>query len=100
VIRYNVHTAVGNADALGNKNFMLHGRAHDWPWQGVTLAAHLTRLLSVLLGAATVAFTCLIALPGFPWLAGGSHAGDGARRLFSAIPFHFGFNQQRQPGHD
>ncbi len=69
VIRYNVHTAVGNADALGNKNFMLHGRADAWPWQGVTLAAHLTRLLSVLLGAATVVFTyrlACLALPGWP----------------------------------
>ena len=69
VIRYNVHTAVGNADALGNKNFMLHGRADAWPWQGVTLAAHLTRLLSVLLGAATVVFTyrlARLALPVFP----------------------------------
>jgi hypothetical protein len=69
VIRYNIHTAVGNADALGNKNFMLHGRADAWPWQGVTLAAHLTRLLSVLLGATTVAFTywiaCLV-FPGWP----------------------------------
>lgn len=69
VIRYNVHTAVGNADALGNKNFMLHGRADAWPWQGVTLAAHLTRLLSVLLSAATVVFTyrlARLALPGWP----------------------------------
>ncbi len=34
VIRYNVHTAVGDAEAPGNKNYLLHGRSHDWPWQG------------------------------------------------------------------
>ncbi len=70
VIRYNVHTAVGNAEAFGNKNFMLHGRADAWPWQGAALAAHLTRLFSVLLGAVTVALTYRIArlvLPG--WVA-------------------------------
>lgn len=69
VIRRNVHTAVGNADAFGNKNFMLHGDADAWPWQGVALAAHLTRLLSVLLGAGTVVLTWSMArltLPGWP----------------------------------
>lgn len=68
-IRYNVHAAVGNADALGNKNMMLHGRVHAWPWRGVTLAAHLTRFMSVLLGALTVLLTYRIArtaLPGWP----------------------------------
>lgn len=69
VIRYNVHTAVGNADAFGNKNYMLHGDAEAWPWQGVALAAHLTRLLSVMLGAGSVVLAWSIArltLPGWP----------------------------------
>lgn len=69
VLRYNVHTAVGNADAFGNKNFMLHGDADAWPWRGVALAAHITRLLSVALGAVMVALTYLLArlaLPGWP----------------------------------
>ncbi|MBK8797524.1 MAG: glycosyltransferase family 39 protein [Anaerolineales bacterium] len=68
-IRYNVHAAVGNADAFGNKNMMLHGRVHAWPWRGVTLAAHITRFVSVLLGALTVLLTyriALTALPGWP----------------------------------
>ena len=70
VIRFNTHAAVGNADAVGNKNMLLHGRADGWPWQGVTLAVHCARVLSVLLGAVTVTLTYLIArvtLPG--WLA-------------------------------
>jgi len=69
VIRYNVHAAVGNAEAFGNKNFMLHGDADAWPWRGVALAAHITRLLSVLLGAGVVVLTWLLArltLPGWP----------------------------------
>ncbi|HHW86764.1 MAG TPA: phospholipid carrier-dependent glycosyltransferase [Chloroflexi bacterium] len=72
VLRYNVHTAVGNADAFGNKNFMLHGEADAWPWRGVVLAAHITRLLSVTLGGVTVALTFLLAqlaLPGWPAMA-------------------------------
>lgn len=54
VIRYNPHAAVGDADAAGNKNVLLHDAAQGWPWQGVTLAAHLVRVLSILLGGMTV----------------------------------------------
>ena len=71
-IRFNVHATVGNAEGIGNKNVLLHGRVHGWPWQGVTLAAHLTRLLSILLGATTVLFAYLLAraaLPGWPTAA-------------------------------
>lgn len=57
VIRYNPHAAVGNADAPNNKNIMAHGPWEAWPWQGVVLAVHLARLLSVLLGMLTVYFT-------------------------------------------
>jgi hypothetical protein len=54
VIRYNPHAAVGLPDAFGNKNIMLHGAADAWPWRGVTLAAHIARFFSLLLGALTV----------------------------------------------
>ncbi|MCB9117940.1 MAG: glycosyltransferase family 39 protein [Caldilineaceae bacterium] len=69
VIRYNVHAVVGNAEGADNRNVLLHGRVHAWPWQGVTLAAHLTRFLSVLLGAITVAVSYALAravAPGWP----------------------------------
>ncbi|MBW7885172.1 MAG: phospholipid carrier-dependent glycosyltransferase, partial [Caldilineaceae bacterium] len=69
VIRYNPHAAVGDGEAFGNKNMLLHGKADAWPWRGVALAAHIARFLSVLLGAVTVTFTyytARLALPGWP----------------------------------
>ncbi len=68
-IRNNVHAVVGNAEGDSNKNVLLHGRIHAWPWQGVTLAAHLTRFLSIVLGAITVALAYALArsvAPGWP----------------------------------
>lgn len=61
VIRYNPHAAVGQAESFGNKNVMIHGSAEEWPWKGVTLAAHLARFFSILLGAITVWMTYLTA---------------------------------------
>ncbi|MEZ4861462.1 MAG: glycosyltransferase family 39 protein [Caldilineaceae bacterium] len=75
VIRYNPHAVVGNADAPANKNMMVHGPWEDWPWQGVVLAVHVMRLLSVLLGMVTLLFTWRTAKLIFPrsarlaWLA-------------------------------
>lgn len=69
VIRYNPHAAVGQGDAFGNRNMMVHDDAQAWPWRGVTLAAHLTRLFSVLLGAATVTCTWWITRRLLPGLA-------------------------------
>jgi len=54
VIRYNPHAAVGQPDAFGNKNIMIHGSTDAWPWRGVALAAHVARFFSLLLGAITV----------------------------------------------
>jgi 4-amino-4-deoxy-L-arabinose transferase-like glycosyltransferase len=67
VIRYNPHAAVGQADAFGNKNIAAHDQAQSWPWRATTLAAHLARFYSVLMGALTVAFTFLTARALFPW---------------------------------
>jgi 4-amino-4-deoxy-L-arabinose transferase-like glycosyltransferase len=57
VIRYNPHAAIGQPDAFGNRNMIVHSSADDWPWRGVVLAAHVTRLFSLLLGAVTVLST-------------------------------------------
>ncbi|MEM7536875.1 MAG: glycosyltransferase family 39 protein [Chloroflexota bacterium] len=53
-IQYNPHVVEGDATAFGNKNKMIHGHAHQWPWRGVVLAAHLVRFFSVCLGAWTI----------------------------------------------
>ncbi len=68
-IRYNVHAVIGNAEGDDNRNALLHGRIHAWPWQGVTLAAHLTRFLSIVLGTIAVALAYALArsvAPGWP----------------------------------
>ena len=66
VIRYNPHAAVGQADSFGNRNVMVHAEEHAWPWRGVSLAAHVARFFSVLLGALTVLFTYLSGRRLFP----------------------------------
>jgi 4-amino-4-deoxy-L-arabinose transferase-like glycosyltransferase len=66
VIRYNPHAAVGQADAPGNKNVMVHGSFDAWPWQGVVLAAHVARLLSLLFGMVTVLSAYGVAVALFP----------------------------------
>jgi 4-amino-4-deoxy-L-arabinose transferase-like glycosyltransferase len=47
-------------------NAGLHGSAETFPFRGHSLALHLARLSSVLMGALTVAFTVLIAWQVFP----------------------------------
>ena len=66
VIRYNPHAAIGLATACGNKNVMAHTAREAFPWRGTVLATHLTRLVSVLMGAGTVLCTYLLALEIFP----------------------------------
>lgn len=58
-VRYNPHAAIGDAEALGNRNHLLHGGWDDWPWQGIALGGHLARFFSTLLGAITVVFAYL-----------------------------------------
>ena len=68
----NPHADNGLITADGNNNIVIHTYREAWPWQGTVLAVRLIRLLSVLLGAATVYFTYRLALevqPGQPWLA-------------------------------
>ncbi|HIQ04184.1 MAG TPA: DUF2142 domain-containing protein [Anaerolineae bacterium] len=77
VIRYNPHAAIGQAEAFGNRNVMAHTDRETFPWRGTVLAAHLARLFSTLLSAATVFCTYLLArtiLPGAPDLAAAASA--------------------------
>ena len=52
--RANPHRAIGRSDAMENRNYLIHHRNENWPWQGSILALHMTRLLSILLGAVTL----------------------------------------------
>jgi 4-amino-4-deoxy-L-arabinose transferase-like glycosyltransferase len=59
----NPHADNGIATPDGNINLITHHpEAESFPWQGTTLAVHLIRLLSVLMGAATVYLTYRLAL--------------------------------------
>lgn len=49
-----------------NKNQYLHTTAERFPWAGEALAAHLVRFVNVLIGAATVLLTWLIARAAWP----------------------------------
>jgi len=62
----NPHANVGNPLLPGNKNHFLHGQDESWPWHGMTLAVHLMRLFSILLGVGTVFLAWKIAQDMFP----------------------------------
>ncbi|RME81965.1 MAG: phospholipid carrier-dependent glycosyltransferase, partial [Caldilineae bacterium] len=53
-VRLNPHANLGEPLTAGNKNRVVHGPDEAWPWRGLALAVHVARLLSVLLGLATV----------------------------------------------
>ncbi len=59
-VRYNPHAAVGDAESVGNRNYLVHGTWDGWPWHGIALGAHAARLFSIVLGAVTVVFAYLI----------------------------------------
>jgi hypothetical protein len=73
IIDFNPHAEAGIPSASpDNKNLFVHSPAEDFPYHGVSLAAHLVRLLSVLLGAGAILMTYALArvvAPGAP-LAG------------------------------
>ncbi len=58
---YNTQSSVGQPLAPGNKNLVVHTDLEAFPWQGAVLAVHLIRFLSLLLQAATVMMTYLLA---------------------------------------
>ena len=63
----NPHVDNGVITPDGNRNLVVHDPEREsFPWRGTVLAVHLVRLLSVLMGAATVWLTYRIALELFP----------------------------------
>ncbi|HLG69152.1 MAG TPA: phospholipid carrier-dependent glycosyltransferase, partial [Chloroflexota bacterium] len=55
---FNPHAQAGiPSTSPDSKNLFVHSAAEDFPYHGVSLAAHLVRLLSALMGAATVYLT-------------------------------------------
>jgi 4-amino-4-deoxy-L-arabinose transferase-like glycosyltransferase len=57
----NPHAQIGVPTASGNVNMVVHSAEESFPYRGVTLAVHLVRWLSVLMGAATVLTTYCLA---------------------------------------
>ena len=66
----NPHADNGIITQDGNSNLMIHGLADAWPWRGATLAIHLIRLASVLMGAGTVYLTYCLLLEIWPGRVG------------------------------
>jgi 4-amino-4-deoxy-L-arabinose transferase-like glycosyltransferase len=85
--RLNPHVNPGTITADGNVNLVVHDPAAN-PWQGTLLAVRIVRLASVLLGAATVLLTYLIArevAPGRPEIALGAAAVNAFLPMFLFI---------------
>ena len=85
----NPHVDNGVITPDGNRNLVIHHpQTESFPWRGTALAVHLARLLSVLMGAATVWLTYKIALelfPDRPWLALGAAAVNAFTPMFLFI---------------
>ncbi len=85
----NPHVDNGVITPDGNRNLVVHNPAVEaFPWRGTVLAVHLARLLSVLMGAATVWLTYRLALELFPdrlWLALGAAAVNAFTPMFIFI---------------
>ncbi|MFI5266250.1 MAG: glycosyltransferase family 39 protein [Chloroflexota bacterium] len=73
IIDFNPHAQAGvPSTSPDSKNLFVHSAAEDFPYHGVSLATHLVRLFSILLGAATVYLTYRLArtvAPNFPAVA-------------------------------
>ena len=50
----NPHAAPGDPSLDANRNLVIHSPAEDFPWQKTTLAVHLIRFMSIVMGAFTV----------------------------------------------
>jgi hypothetical protein len=62
----NPQANIGNPGRPGNKNFVVHTEAEEWPYEGPVLAIHLARWLSLVMGAGTVVVTFLLVRTLFP----------------------------------
>ena len=67
----------------GNRNVFLHRAPEEFPWHGTVLAVHILRLVSLGLGAASVAVTYAIACLVFP---GRRRLALGAAAIHAFIP--------------
>ncbi len=59
--QFNPHARLGRADTTSNWNQLIHTPAENYPWHGTVLVVQLIRLFGVLMGAASVACTYLVA---------------------------------------
>ncbi|MEA3345059.1 MAG: glycosyltransferase family 39 protein, partial [Chloroflexota bacterium] len=74
---YNPHFDYGTRGLRGNKNAVIHTQKEAFPYRGTSLAVHIGRWVSLLLGGGAVWGTYLLALELFPeqrWLALGAAA--------------------------
>ena len=62
----NPHAAPGDPSLDANRNLVIHSPAEDFPWRNSTLAVHLMRFISIIMGAGTIVVSCLIARRIFP----------------------------------
>ena len=78
VRRINPHADIGIIRPDGNANMMVHRQAAEtFPWRGTTLAVHVARLFSIVLGLGTVLVTYQLAraiFPDWPLIALGAAA--------------------------
>src|SRR5512139_125193 len=89
VRQQNPHVDNGVITPDGNRNLVAHHPQREtFPWSGTVLALHLARLLSVIMGAATVWLTYRVALELFPdrvWFALGAAAVNAFTPMFIFI---------------
>ena len=70
VDEYNPFAQVGVPGTPVNVNMVRHTNAEGFPWHGRSLAVHLLRLFSLLLGCGTIALTYMLAHSLFPGRTG------------------------------
>jgi hypothetical protein len=76
-VQYNPHFDYGVRGLRGNKNAVIHTQAEAFPYRATSLAVHIGRWVSLLLGGGAVWATYLLALELFPdqrWLVLGTTA--------------------------
>ena len=56
----------GDPSLDANRNLVIHSPAENFPWRNTTLAVHLIRFISIMMGAGTIGLSYLIARRIFP----------------------------------
>jgi hypothetical protein len=80
----NPYHAMGDPGRVGNKNFLVHTSAEQFPWRGTPLTVHIARLVSTALGVLAVVATYGIALEFFP-VGASAPTGRGPDRRWLAL---------------